>query len=384
MLTRTDPLPQLFSHADKLAVLGEACTLDEKLTFLHQYLRDRIPHIDRVAVVLYDPATDILKTYAHSSLGENPLPNYESRLSDSKTLTEIVERRQPRVINDMGQVRAEKIHARKIKTQGYGASYTLPIYRNSIFLGLLFFNSYKKNVFDERMLHHLDLVGHLLALSIIDHLTTARNLVASVRTVSTLAQHRDLETGAHLNRMSHYSRLIARTIAPRYGLDDLTIEHIFLFSPLHDIGKIGIPDSILSKPGKLTEEEFATMKQHPEQGAQMIDALLEHFDLLKMPQADLLRNIALYHHEALDGRGYPHGLQGDEIPLEARITAVADIFDALTSARPYKQAWSNDEAFALLTELAGDRLDRDCVMALVEQRAEVEKIQARFAEDPLG
>ncbi|HJW26412.1 MAG TPA: HD domain-containing phosphohydrolase [Rhodocyclaceae bacterium] len=384
MLTRTENLPQLFDHADRLAVLGGTSSLEEKLTFLHHYLRETLPCIDRVAVALYDPATDILKTYAHSSLGDNPLPHYESRLADSRTLSEVVARRQPRVINDIALVNAERAHAKRIRKQGYGASYTLPIHRNAVFLGLIFFNSYQANVFDEGALHHLDLLGHLLALSIIDHLTTARNLVASVRAVSTLAQHRDLETGAHLERVSHYSRLIARTIAPKYGLDDVTIEHIFLFSPLHDIGKIGIPDSILFKPGKLTDEEFATMKRHPEQGARMINALLEHFDLLKMPQADLLRNIALYHHETLNGQGYPFGLQGDEIPLESRVTAVADIFDALTSTRPYKQAWSNDEAFALLTELAGDRLDHDCVNALIQQRLEVEKIQASFAEDKLG
>ncbi|MBS1189036.1 MAG: response regulator containing a CheY-like receiver domain and an domain [Rhodocyclaceae bacterium] len=376
--------PCLFDHSDQLAFLGEAHSLDEKLTFLHHYLRESVASVDRMAVALYDPATDILKTYAHSSLGDNPLPLYEARLAQSRTLSEIVARRQPRIINDIEQVTATQTHTQRIQRQGYGSSYTLPIYRNGTFLGFLFFNSYRKHAFGEKVLHLLDLVGHLLALFIIDHLTTARNLVASVRTISTLAQHRDPETGGHLERMSHYSRLIARTIAPQFGLDDLAVEHIFLFSPLHDIGKIAIPDSILCKPAKLTDEEFSVMKRHPEEGAKMIDAILEHFDLLKMPQADLLRNIALYHHEAMNGEGYPHGLRGDAIPVEARIAAVADVFDALTSVRPYKHAWSNDEAFALLARLAGDRLDYDCVMALIEQRTEVEQIQDRFAEDRLG
>lgn len=378
------PLAEWFGHADKLARLGEECPLDEKLTFLHRYLRERIPDIDRVAVALYDPATDILKTYAHSSFGDDPLPHYESRLADSRTLTAIVARRQPRIINDLDLIVPNHRHSERIKLQGYGSSYTLPIYRNGSFLGLIFFNSYRKNAFTELLLHHLDLVGHLLALAIIDHLTAARNLLASVRTVSKLAQHRDFETGTHLDRMAHYCRLIARTIAPKYGLDDITIEHIFLFSPLHDIGKIAVPDSILLKQGKLSEDEFAVIKKHPQQGVEMIDALLKHFELEKMPMAGLLRNIALYHHEAMNGEGYPQGLHQDEIPLEARIAAVADIFDALTSRRPYKNAWSNDEAFTLLQKLAGDRLDHDCVAALVEQHAEVEEIQARFAENILG
>jgi HD-GYP domain-containing protein (c-di-GMP phosphodiesterase class II) len=373
-----------FGHSDKLARLGEDCPLDEKLTFLHQYLREKISDIDRIAVALYDPATDILKTYAHSSLGDNPLPHYESRLADSETLSEIAARRQPRIINDIDLLGANRQHSKRIKQQGYGSSYTLPIYRNGSFLGLIFFNSYRKNFFTELVLHQLDLLGHLLALAIIDHLASARNLVASVRTLSNLTQHRDFETGAHLDRMAHYCRLIARAIAPKHGLDDITIEHIFLFSPLHDIGKIGVPDSILLKPGQLSEDEFAVMKEHPETGAEMIDALLEHFDLAKMPMSHMLRNIALCHHEAMNGKGYPRGLQNEEIPIEARITAVADIFDALTSARPYKEAWSNDRAFALLQEMAGDRLDRECVAALFEQRTEVETIQARFAESTFG
>lgn len=126
------------------------------------------------------------------------------------------------------------------------------------------------------------------------------------------------------------------------------------------------------------------MQRHPELGAGMIDTLIGHFGLSDLPHADLLRNIALYHHEQVNGQGYPAGLVGEAIPVEARIAAVADIFDALTSSRPYKRAWSNDEAFALLQKLAGDQLDAHCVAALVEQRSEVEKVQKLFSEDPLG
>ncbi len=373
-----------FEHTDKLATLGTPRPFNEHLEFLHGYLREHVPLIDRIAVALYDPPTDTLKTYAHSSSGDDPLSLYEATLADSKTLSEIVARRRPRTVNDIDLITKTAPHAQRISRQGYGASYTLPVFRNGDFTAFLFFNSYQKNVFEESTLHFLDLVGHLLALSLIDHLVSSRNLVASVRGASTLAQHRDFETGAHLDRMSHYCRLIARHIAPAYALSDATVEHIFLFSPLHDIGKIGVPDSILLKPGKLTVEEFATMKEHPETGLSMINALLEHFGLANLPQAELLRNIALYHHETLNGKGYPKGLHGQEIPIEARIAAVADIFDALTSVRPYKNAWSNDDAFTLLEELAGDTLDRDCVAALIALRSEVERIQSQFAEDQLG
>ena len=373
-----------FEHRNPLDILGSASPFQDKLIFLHEHLRRQVPEVARIAIVLHDADTDFLSTFAHSSLGEDPLSHYQARLADSTTLTEIVARRRPRVVNDIDLLGGDRHHAERIRQQGYGSSYTLPIFRHDHFVGFLFFNAYVRNLFDERVLAYLDTVAHLLALTLIDHLSASRALVASVRGASTLAQHRDFETGAHLDRMAHYSRLIARSLAPKYGLDDTTVEHIFLFSPLHDIGKIAVPDSILFKPGRLTQEEFAMMKKHPEQGAEMIDALLEHFGLTAMPQAGLLRNIALHHHETVNGKGYPYGLAGEDIPLEARIAAVADVFDALTSKRPYKEAWTNEQAFETLQKMAGDLLDRDCVAALVADQEEIKRIQARFKEDPEG
>src|SRR5262245_56980956 len=158
----------------------------------------------------------------------------------------------------------------------------------------------------------------------------------------------------------------------------------FLFAPLHDVGKIGLPDSVLHKEGKLTPEEFELVKTHPLRGREIVDTLIADFGLVGLEDVEALRNIAAYHHEALNGSGYPLGLSDGKIPLEARIIAVADVFDALTSRRPYKRAWSNDEAFALLRELAGVKLDAECVEALVSRRAEVEEIQRQFREDPYG
>lgn len=379
-----DVAPHWFQHRDKLALLGQDAPFSQKLGFLHDYLQEAFPWIDRIAVALYDPATDMLKTYAHSSKGADPLSHYEARLGDSATLQEIVRHGRPRVINDLEQVQAERQHSRSIRGQGYGSSYTMPVFYHGSFLGLLFFNSQQKHVLDERTLHYLDLIGHLVTYSLAEQLASARTLVATIRSTSTLAQHRDGETGAHLDRMAHYARLIAKNLAPKYGLSDEMVEHIFLFSPLHDIGKIGIPDHILLKPGKLSESEFETMKRHPIRGAEIIDSLMAHFGLSNLNHAQLLRNIALYHHEAMNGKGYPYGLKGEEIPIEARIAAVADVFDALTSQRPYKAAWSNAAAFELLAKLAGDALDADCVHALMCQQAAVEAIQARFRENPLG
>lgn len=373
-----------FFHQDALAPLNEDMPLGEKLAAAHGFVRSYFPQVVRIAIALYDPATDVLKTYAHASEGLSPLTLYEARLAESQSLTEIAQRRQPRVVNDLDLYGQSSEHARRVRSGGYGSSYTLPIFRNGDLQGFLFFNAVEKGVFDERSLHFFDLLGHMLALMVIDSLATPMALVATVRSATGLAQHRDFETGAHMDRMAHYARLIARAVAPKYGLTDADVEHIFLFAPLHDIGKIGVPDDILLKKGKLDSDEFEVMKTHTVLGHKIIDDMLGNFSLDGSGHANVLRNIALYHHEALNGSGYPYGRKGDEIPVEARIAGVADVFDALTSARPYKPAWSIDDAFQYLIENAESRFDRDCVAALVKNRAEVEAIQARFAEDHVG
>lgn len=374
----------LFEHQDVFAVLNGKSSLPEKVKLVHDLLRKRFDFIDRIAVAIYESKTDLLETFVQSSDGENPLALYSFRLSDAESLREILKLGRPRVLNDLdsfSNVHAE--HARRITARHYKSSYTLPMFLNGDFFGFLFFTSCRKDVFDEGTLHYLDIVGHLLSLLVINELSTIRSLLAIVKTAANMTEHRDFETGAHLDRMSNYARLIAQQVAKKYQLSDEQVEHIFLFSPLHDIGKIGISDNILLKPGRLTASEYDTMKTHVKKGVEIIDMMLKNLGLSEFPHALVLRNIALYHHEAVNGSGY-FGMIDDDIPIEAKIVAVADVFDALTSVRPYKQAWSNDRAFMYLQSMAGSRFDIDCVAALINCRDQVEKIQQRFREDNLG
>lgn len=374
----------MFEHQDVFAALNGKLPLPEKIEFVHSFLKNRFDFIDRIAVAIYEPKTDLLKTFLHSSDGDNPLSLYSARLSDSVSLQEILKTGRPRLVNDLNIFNnVPAVHARSISAQRYQSSYTMPMFFNGEFFGFLFFDSYRKGAFVETALHYLDMVGHLLSLLVIHEISTTRGLTGIVRTATNMVQHRDFETGAHLDRMSNYARLIAREVAIKYQLDDDIIEHIFMFSPLHDIGKIGISDSILLKPGKLTEAEFDTMKTHTMQGGEIIDMMLKNLGLDGFPHADILRNIALHHHEAVNGSGY-HGLKEDDIPIEAKIVAVADVFDALTSVRPYKAAWSVDKAFEFLQSMAGNKFDRDCVDALIRCRNEVEAIKKRFQEDHFG
>ena len=375
----------MYTHENALHELTQKSSLPDKLAATHHCIQESFPFIVRIAVAIYDPATKTLKTFLHSSQGENPLKHYQSLLENAPSLQEILEKGTPRVVNDLHMFEEGKHeHTKKIKEQGYEASYTMPMYNEGTFTGFLFFNSDTKDVFNESVLRQLDIYGHMISLLVINEFSSIQTLAAAIKTTGNLSHLRDPETGSHLDRMSRYSRIIANALASTHDLNDSYIEHVFMFAPLHDIGKIAIPDNILLKPGLLNEEEMFIMKTHALQGRKMIDDILNNFGLVNFEHIDVLRNIAEYHHEAINGTGYPRGIKGEDIPLEARIVAVADVFDALTSVRSYKKAWSNDMAIKTLQELAGETLDKDCVNALLENMDKVMDVQKQFLEDDFG
>ena len=205
-------------------------------------------------------------------------------------------------------------------------------------------------------------------------------LRCAVNLAADLTRLRDAETGMHLERVSHYARLIARTLPPAEGLDVEFIDDLSFLAPAHDVGKVAIPDHILLKQGALEPAEYEIMKGHVTSGIAVVEELIRDFDLGGSARVSMLRNIVRSHHEALDGSGYPDGLRAGEIPLEARIVAVADVFDALTSDRRYKRTWSQEEAFGFLMERKGTRFDAACVTALESHAADVTSIRERFAE----
>ena len=188
-----------------------------------------------------------------------------------------------------------------------------------------------------------------------------------IHSLGRAAEFRDNETGTHVIRLG----LFVETLARQMNLAEAEIYQMRYASIMHDVGKIGIPDSILTKPGPLTPAEFEVIKTHTTIGAQIIG---EHaHPLLKMA-----REIALTHHEKWDGSGYPYGLRGTDIPLAGRITAIADIFDALTSTRPYKQAWSVNDALQYLSDQAGTGLDPTLVPIFLAVRRQLEEIRSQF------
>ena len=193
---------------------------------------------------------------------------------------------------------------------------------------------------------------------------------------ATLVENKDDSTGGHIRRSSAYAALIAKNLRKNKHYKQLItkdfLDDLIEAAPMHDIGKIGIPDAILQKPGRLTEEEFEKMKEHPVIGAQIIRDTFGH--LFNGEYENMAYQVALYHHEKWNGKGYPEGLAGTQIPLCARIMAVADVFDAVSAKRCYRDAMPLEECYSIIQKGRGTDFDPDIVDAFFADRERVEEI----------
>ncbi len=321
----------------------------------------RIKDSDIIAEVAFSDSNEI---FLDSKFRQNI---YEGSLID------VIKNGKPRIINDLEEymkVHPYSISAALILKERMMSSLTFPIFINDEAVGFLFLNSFKKNFFKFEDVEALLTVQKVIELayqktSIVQDLIDGM-LIGIAKTV----ELKDNETGNHLIRMASYSKEIAKTLVndSQYKIDQVYVENILDQAPLHDIGKAGIPDRILLKPGKLDLDEFEIMKTHTTLGYGIIKNII---DVSKNFEGflDIGSEIALYHHEKWDGSGYPQGLKGDQIPLSARIVAIADVFDALTSKRPYKEAFGFDESFKMIIDDAGSHFDP----ALVEKFANIKQ-----------
>jgi putative two-component system response regulator len=213
-------------------------------------------------------------------------------------------------------------------------------------------------------------------------LEISRSQLAAIFAMSKLAESRDPETGEHLERMREYCKLLSEQLSrmPKYRsvIDREFVDSIYAASPLHDIGKVGVDDSVLLKPGKLTEEEWVQMKLHPVIGAET----LREVDRQHPGNAFILTGIEIAesHHEKWNGTGYPHGLSGETIPLSARILALGDVYDALTSKRCYKDAFSHEKSVNIILEGNGSHFDPDVVLAFQETELEFQRIRKEYID----
>lgn len=345
---------------------NRAESLCEELKHIHRRVREDVPEIARIAIVSYEPKNALLYTYAESSIGLDSFSNYTFPLDASPGLKKCAENRQTRVINDIGANGGRKsTHTNWLLQQDYNSSYTVPIYNGQNFVGFIFYDSHVKGLFIESIQQKLTLYCDLICFAVNTEYSLLNAILTSAELTKEFSPGYKRESKEHMERMSSYALLIAKELAEMYHLDDELIESIHIFSRLHDIGKSALSTEILLKPTSLVGIEREKMQSYVSDGIKVVDDIIKNLGFPSHRCIEVLKSIVACHQEFLDGTGYPKGLSNSEIPVPARIVTVANVFDALTSHRPYKQACSVTSALLELEKMVqGGKLDGNCVNAL--------------------
>lgn len=262
------------------------------------------------------------------------------------------------------------------------SSLVMPIIANSGPVGVFDFGSRQEGVFTPGEVSMCSMLVDQMSYSLenirlVNELSRSRDAV--IRGMALLAEIRDTHIGGHLNRICAYAKYLADQLYGRPGYPEITqsfIDTIARAAALHDVGKVGIPDSILLKPGKLTGPEFEVMKSHTNMGAELLEGLMRDYGEYSM--IALGAEMALSHHEWWNGEGYPNRISGREIPLSGRILAICDVYDALTSRRIYKDAWSREKTIATIREAAGSQFDPELVETFLARPNDLLEIQIEY------
>ena len=283
-----------------------------KLNRMRSELIELHPEVNRLAIAIYHEELDVLRTFVASEDHETGLFNYEAKLHDSVSLSQLAETGEDRILNDLSILKSVDVeHAQRIYAGDYRSSYTIPLKMENRLVGFLFANSCKAEVFKGDLIKQLRLIAMVMGLTIFQSHNKLNVLNSTLESMKVVSFQRDPETANHLCRMSNFCTLIASELTKNQPISDVQIEYLYQFAPMHDVGKINTPDSILLKPGKLTYDEFEIMKEHASAGHEMMRQLINIYHLADLPYLDDLFAIVRWHHEKLDGSGYPDGLKGD-------------------------------------------------------------------------
>ncbi|MBF8999315.1 MULTISPECIES: HD domain-containing phosphohydrolase [Vibrio] len=364
------------SNNDALSNTSFSATLNHQLADIHYQIRAHIPNVDRLSFALYDRDTDILKTYADSAANGTELSQHSAYLKNLPTLQSCAKTGERRVVNNIEQrFSSHSHHTKWLLGRGYHSSLAVPVYSQHHFIGILFIDSHLEDFFTEVIVSALNEYIDILLISIISEYELVHALLDSTRNHH-LSSPRHWSAGAaHRERIWRMTQIIARDVANAFELSDEDIENITQFSRYHDIGKLSIPYNVLSSTEELTPAQRRLIDEHIEHGVQFVEQIIEQLNHPNHHCVNLLREIVAYHHEYLDGSGYPYHLHGNDIPPSARIIAVANIFDALTSHHPHKQGCSTIYALLELEKMVNQgKLDWHCVNALREHQDELDDI----------
>lgn len=363
----TARLNSLFGLTDRIY---QATSLDEIIKFVYQEFRGLLP-IDWVAMLRMDVSKQQMIVGHIYSDEEQILREGDIISIKHPVLQEVFEENKVVSFNhleeDIKKYNGENEFFTNLVRMNMKSMIVFPLFISGDERALLIFSTYEKNAYK---ISHRELLSNIT--SQVSHafersIGMESLVVSAVEGLAKLAESRDPETGDHLERMSLYSYILAQELYDEgiyqgeYGSS--YPRHVFNFAPMHDIGKVGVEDSILLKPGKLTDEQWVEMKKHPVIGADVLRRCESQVNLAGYSMFKIGIEIAEGHHEKYDGSGYPYQRKGEEIPLSARIVALADVFDALTSRRPYKEAWAVEKAVDLIDEESGKHFDPNVVKA---------------------
>ncbi len=353
--------------------INRASSLDESLQFVFSEFRALLP-LEWIGLLSLDETERRFTLERRFAEEKTELSEGESFGAEGSLLVQALQEVKPLHIPDLERLAAENPQAQfaaRLRDDGYRSALFFPLSGTGGWSAILAFAAREAGAYNRE---HLDLLGNIAAqvsLGFEKTVMTESLVISAITGLAKLAESRDPETGDHLLRMARYSAIIAEEMGREGPYTDEvngdTVRDILRFAPMHDIGKVGIEDSILLKPGRLDGEERREMERHPLIGAEVLRRCEAQMNAVGHTVFRLGIEIAEGHHEKYDGSGYPYGLKGEAIPLSARIVAVADVFDALTSKRPYKEAWPVERALTVMGEEAGGHFDPEVVAAL--QRA---------------
>ena len=342
--------------------------INQRIRSIHEkLLQEGRYEIDRISVAMLDD-DGYLRTYVDSTNNFPPLKHHSQQLTAIKSLYSMVKSKEPRIIDNYPSILFppfNKANAWLLENK-LRSSYTVPVFFSDRFLGFIFFNSRQEAYFSAQTISHLQMAVAQIKDEIVNERLVFDKIASLNHFAEKTSEIRDIETSKHCVRLRNLTRIIALHIAKKTDISDYHIFQLIKFAPLHDIGKICTPDRILHKRGRLTAEEYQEIKLHVEHGLAIFDAACD--DTMRQHSVyGLIQDIIGSHHELLDGSGYPKGLSGNQINIFSRIVTVADIFDALTSERPYKSAWSHQATLDELSKMVDrNKLDATCVAALIE------------------
>jgi HD-GYP domain-containing protein (c-di-GMP phosphodiesterase class II) len=356
----------------------------EVIEYVYHHFKRFVPY-NRIGVsVITDNGQKVraveLMTDGKVELGDNYVIDI-----DETSLGKLAKERRVRIINDLEAYYEEHPTSQSTETilkEGIRSSLTVPLYVREDCIGFLFLSSVEKQVYNESHVGFLRIVADHLAIAIENSFRHEDLILSTINGFAKLVESRDADTGDHVDRMKSYCDLIARLAYEnelfRGEVDEKTLFTVSRYSQLHDIGKIGIPDDILLKPAKLTADEFEVIKTHPLIGAEILEEMSVSASKSNNNIFKGATEIVKYHHEKYDGSGYPDGLKGKSIPIVARIVAVGDVLDALSSKRVYKDKFGFDESFRILEEGRGKHFDPDLIDLVIANKDKFFQLYAQF------